>query len=113
MQSPINIVTNTTTQNIKEVNFKTKYAFSSKIHFMVKYHCEEVIIDFLEPESNGFLELDIVENNSSTKIKFHPSGLYFRFRAEHTINDKRYDGELVFVFKEATNHNDMVNNIAY
>jgi len=110
MQSPIDVVAGQTTKSdkTKGLSFKVNYSFSDKIEFVVKDHGEEVIIDFIDPEKNGYVELDIGTPSIPRRTRFHPSGLFFRFRAEHPINKKRFDGELVFVFEEQTKDNDKV-----
>ncbi len=107
MQSPIE-VNNLPDVNSTEHNYRLNYKFSSKVAFQVRVHGEEVVIDYLDPTQTGLLELDYGEYYFPKKIFFQPTGMYFRFRAEHPINSKRYDGEFVFTFEEKTKDNDKV-----
>ena len=89
LQSPINIFPRILeTDNTIVSNFKIDVSYN-KVDFFVVNNQNELIVQFL---SNGG---SFTMSYNNAWFQFQPTGLYFRFPAENTIEGKRHDGEIV------------------
>jgi len=107
MQSPVPIKIDPVAESTQP-RFGFTYNFANSIPFVVRKNQDEVIIDFLSPDTeNGKLTCMFGQFDVNVK-DFHPYRMVFRFPAEHTINDNRYDGEIVVMFNERIDNKDKV-----
>lgn len=105
MQSPVPIKVDLTGVSVQP-RFALEYGFPNNLPFMVAKNQEEVVIDFLTTGSNnGYLRLQYGLYEVFVK-EFNPFRISFRFPAEHTIDDNRYDGEIIIHFNEKVDNDD-------
>ena len=112
MQSPIKIDVNTASSgsgfgdSVSPINFT--FNLQNKIPFDITKNGEEVVVKFDNKYNAGFIRNTFTSNNKENFKDFRPSGILFRFPAEHMLNGNRYDGEIIFEFVEATSKMDPV-----
>lgn len=107
MQSPIPIKVEPNAPSIQP-RFMFSFSFANNIPYEVVKHKEEIRIVFTsKPNENGSLRMEFGTYELMVK-NFFPYQIVFRFPAEHTLNDNRYDGEIVLQFIENIDNNDKV-----
>jgi len=107
MQSPIPIKMDPTQATVPQ-QFGFSFDFANNIPFVVRKNQEEVVIDFLTGgNDNGILKVEFGVYEIMIKV-FNPTKIVFKFPAEHTIEDNRWDGEIVLQFEEKVDNNDKV-----
>jgi len=108
MQSPINI--NIDSSGISTLsNLQINYNFANRIPFVVTSHGEEVIVKFDKNVDTGYMKIQTGTVAIPKMKRFKPTGLSFRFPAEHMVQGNRFDGEIILEFQEVTHQNDPVN----
>jgi len=107
MQSPIKIVLNSTKPSA-EPTFKFTFDFKNNIPFTITGSGEEVLVKFDRKFNAGYFRTIYQNNNIPQKKDFRPTGISFRFPAEHVIDGNRFDGEIILEMEEITKKNDPV-----
>jgi carbonic anhydrase len=104
LQSPIAIAFDPLGPSLQP-NFDFEINLANSLPYSVNKNGEEVVIKFDKEFNTGFLKAKYGEFTPESK-DFRPTGLSFRFPAEHKINGNRYDGEVIIEFREITSNMD-------
>jgi hypothetical protein len=106
MQSPV-AINHKPSSPIAQARFGFNFDFINGLQFDVEKYQEEVRIVF-KSNPTGHLRLEF-GTYEFMAMDYVPFQLVFRFPAEHTINDNRYDGEVIIQMKEKIEGDDQVN----
>ena len=93
MQSPINIFPDILIPASAATQLEVQLSLT-EAEFVVEKNSWELKVEFIS--QGGYIA--IIYNK--IKMIFQPVGISFRFPAEHTIEGVRYDGEMVFHFRD-------------
>jgi hypothetical protein len=105
MQSPINLVAPNPNAIKTSPDFGFEYKFESNLPARIVKNSMEVVIKFPTSFAGGMKIIYGLKQIMAFTVEF----ISFKFPAEHTQNDSRYDGEFVIHMKHITANDDRVN----